>query len=92
MNRRTVVPPVATLRRMAAAGLIELHADTGKKVVHWSGSMVTAYYVESARAEPFEFEGRQYRLKYFDGCFCPFVVDVGLAEDAGLNLDGTLIA
>lgn len=93
MQKRTVVPSVATLRAMAKACLIELHRDTGRKVGHWTGQLVTARYIEKALVpEPFEFRGRRYRLKYFDGCSCPFVVDIDFAKEIGLDLNGVLIA
>ena len=80
---------------MAKNGLILLHKDTGKKVRHWSGQMVTAYYVDDVCEgvkKPFEFRGRKYTLKYFSGCFNPFVVDIDFAKEIGVNLDATLIA
>jgi hypothetical protein len=67
---RTVVPDVRTLKAMAKAGLIKLHADTGKKVRHWTGRMVTAFYVDGiGSGEPFVYKGRHYRRKYFDEPF-----------------------
>lgn len=94
-NHDTVVPPVKVLRKMAKAGLIKPHADTGKKVGHWTGTEVTAYYIDDVCEgvkQPFEFEGRHYRLKYFDGCFNPFVVCLEIAEKNGINLAANLIA
>lgn len=95
MTERTVVPGVETLKAMARAGLIKLHADTGKKVRHWSGQITTAYYIDDVCAgvcRPFKFLGREYTLKYFDGCFCPFVVDIDFAKEIGVDLNKPLIA
>jgi len=59
---------------MAKLGLIELHADTGMLVGHWSGGETRAFYIEKALVRtPFEYEGRKYDVRYFDGCFNPFV-------------------
>jgi len=75
----TLVPPSRTIRALAKAGFVELDASFGKKVRHWTGRLVTVYYVEDAGPKlpnwycGFEYRGRQYRLRYFDGCFKPFV-------------------
>lgn len=90
----TVVPNVNLLKAMAAAGLIRLHADTGKQVGHWTGRTVTAYYIDDVCPgvrQPFEFRDRMYELKYFDGCFMPFVIDIAFAEQLGVR-DKKLIA
>lgn len=94
-NHDTVVPPVKVLRKMAKAGLIKLHADTGKKVGHWTGATTTAYYIDDACegvTQPFFFEGLSYRLKYFDGCFNPFVVCIENARRHNIDLTANLIA
>ena len=91
----TVVPNISTLRAMAKAGLIKLHNDTGQKVGHWTGSTITAFYVDGVCKgvqEPFEFKGRKYKLKYFSGCFNPFVVDIDYAKEIGVDLEKTLLA
>ena len=91
----TVVPNRELLRDMAKAGLIELHSDFKLgKVRHWTGQMTPVYYVGGVCdgvKQPFEFRGRMYELKYFDGCFAPFVIDIELAEDLGVRY-ATLIA
>lgn len=92
---RTVVPGVKLLQAMANAGLIKLHDDTGCEVGHWTGQTVTAFYVDGlteGTPSTFEYKGREYRLKYFDGCFCPFVVDIKAAAEQGIDLDNNLIA
>lgn len=75
---------LSLLQGMAKAGLIVLHGDTGKQVRHWTGRTVKALYVSDVRpgvAQPFEFRGRKYKLRYFDGCFCPFVVPADYTGD-----------
>ena len=80
MSNRTLCGyTIKDLRKMAKLGLIELHADTGKKVSHWTGAETTAFYIEKALVRtPFEYKGRKYDVRYFSGCFDPFVwpVDV----------------
>lgn len=91
----TVVTGIKTLRRMAKAGLVKLHRDTGAKVKHWTGPTVTACYVDDlcdGVPSPFEFEKKHYRLKYFAGCFCPFVVCLENAEKHGIDLNKKLLA
>lgn len=94
-GRRTLVPAIPVLEAMAKSGLIRLHRDTGKQVGHWTGQTVTAYYIDDVCdgvRQPFDHGGRQYRLKYFDGCFAPFVVDTGFARENDIDPDGTMIA
>lgn len=83
-----VVSSMPMLRGMQKAGLIEFNHATGKKVRHWTGQIVKAYYVngpgpkhpEASRGRlyvsvaPFEYRKKMYRLRFLDGCFCPFVV------------------
>lgn len=50
---------------------------------HWSGHVVRNYFVrEGPKLEnwwqPFEYKGSDYRIEYFDGCFHPFVVRIGV--------------
>ena len=74
---------------MIKAGLVIEHDDyKHKKVRHWSGSMVPVYYVAGVAEgvqEQFTYKGRQYELKYFDGCFAPFVIDIQVAEDLAVR-------
>jgi len=59
----TYVTDPATLRALAAAGLIIYPVHPG------------ASYVDSARhGTTFEHAGERYRLRYIDGCFYPYVV------------------
>lgn len=64
---------IPELRAMAKRGLITLSPDTGLKVQHWTGQEVTACYI-SAGPYNFEYKGKKYGVRYFDGCFNPFVV------------------
>ena len=86
---RTVVANRRLVTGMIKAGLVIEHDDYKlKKVRHWSGSMVPVYYVSGVAEgvrEPFEFRGRQYELKFFAGCFAPFIIDVQAAEDLAVR-------
>ena len=69
-----------TLKGMAKAGFI-LWED-GYTTRHWTGVEVPVIFVrEGPRLEnwydEFEYRGKRYRLRYFDGCFHPFVCEVG---------------
>lgn len=95
MSQHSVVAKLAVLRAMARAGLIKLHPHTGRKVRHWSGQTVTAHYVDDTCpgvGRRFEFQGRQYQLKYLEGCFFPFIFDVSAAAENGLDLTANLMA
>jgi hypothetical protein len=51
---------------------------------HWTGRRVRNYFVrEGEKLEHwysiFEYRGIEYRLRYFDGCFKPFVTRVDCA-------------
>ena len=68
-----ILTDMRLLKGMAKQGLIILAGDTGKTVKHWSGQKVKAYYIASGPYR-FEYKGKEYAVKYFDGCFSPFVV------------------
>lgn len=85
MSRNCVVTTLKTLMGMAAAGHITLHEDTGKDVRHWTGAIVRAWYIENGERE-FVYRGKKYITKYLDGCFNPFVINVSIAEELGIDL------
>lgn len=68
-----IVNWVPTLKAMAKLGHITLHDDTGHKVKHWTGQIITCHYIQDGKRE-FEYKGKTYGTRYFDGCFSPFVV------------------
>ena len=75
-----IVRSIATLKAMAKKGLIKLHNQTGTKIKGlYGGKSFTCTYIDD-RGEgvpfTFEFKGAHYQVKYFDGCFCPYVVQV----------------
>ena len=78
MQKGDVVKDMRTLRAMERQGLIIFDRNTGKTVRHWTGLLVKAVYVDSygpnANGRPFIYNGIEYGLKYFDGCFSPFVI------------------
>jgi len=69
-----IVKDLSALKAMAKQGLIELHAQTGSKIKGlYGGDSFTCYYVWDGKYN-FEYKGAKYGIKYFDGCFCPYVV------------------
>lgn len=69
-----------TLRAMERAGHIELHQDTGtKKEGIYFTQKRTIYYVNDGR-HTFTYKGKQYHTKYFDGCFCPYIIEATVAR------------
>ena len=71
METRTLVSNMSILKSMAKQKLIELHAQTGKKV-YWAGEYFKTYYVFDGKSQ-FEYKGNTYVTEYRDGCFYPFV-------------------
>lgn len=73
-----IVNNINTLRGMARRGFISLHPMTWKVERHWTGMMVRNVFVQEVPGRqwnaPFEYKGKKYRLRYFEGCFHPFVV------------------
>jgi len=85
MQKGDVVIDMRVLKAMERRGLVILDCSTGKIVNHWSGLPIKAKYVHDygSNAEggrPFIYNGIKYELKYFDGCFNPFVVKTGAKE------------
>ena len=75
-----IIGDMRILKGMRDAGLIVFDKATGEMVGHWTGATVKAVYVDDVAPgieQPFTYKGKQYRLKYFDGCFCPFVCREG---------------
>ena len=68
-----IVNSMILLKAMANYHHIVLDDDTGKTVKHWTGHKTKAYYVASGERE-FKYKGKTYGVRYFDGCFKPFVV------------------
>lgn len=70
-----IVHDLRVIKAMAKKGLVELSQDTGEKVRHWTGRTVKAVYISSGPYE-FEYKSKRYGVRFFDGCFNPFVVDL----------------
>ena len=71
-----VIQNLNTLKAMARAGHINLHNQTGSKIQGlYSTKTFTCYYVDEGKGK-FEYKGKTYGVKYFDGCFCPYVVQI----------------
>jgi hypothetical protein len=66
-----------TLAGMAKAGLIKWEDGSDK---HWTGRKVNRVWVEEGSelkrwSDPFTYKGKNYRLRYVDGCSKPFVFE-----------------
>lgn len=64
-----------TLRAMAKHGFIEWAPRLER---HWTGATVRRLHVQPGPKladwySPFVYRGAEYRLRYVDGCFHPFV-------------------
>ena len=69
----SVVRDIRTLRKLSKMGMLTLHEQTGLLVRGFWGGYVRAWYIETAMT--FSVEGAGiFREKYFDGCFCPFLI------------------
>jgi hypothetical protein len=54
---------------------------------HWTGARVRNYFVAEGPKldhwfDRFTYNGREYKIEYFDGCFHPFVVECGKPKPA----------
>ena len=77
------VTDMRTLKGMEKKGLILLHRDTGKEVGGMFGGTHKAKYIDDIAQgvkQPFEYHKKLYRTKYIDGCFCPYVFELGKGE------------
>ena len=69
-----IVKNLNTLKAMAKRGLVEFCDQTGFKIRGlYSRDTFTCYYVWEGK-DRFEYKGQSYGIKYFDGCFYPYVV------------------
>lgn len=70
-----VVQNINLLRKMRDAGHIRFHAHTGTLISGlYSDDRFMCYYVDDSKYSTWEIGGKKYQLKYFSGCFCPYVV------------------
>ena len=77
--RSGIVCDYRLLNGMERAGFIETRPGYDR---HWTGTRVRNYFVHAGPKlpewyTPFEYKGVTYRLRYFDGCFHPFVTVLG---------------
>lgn len=77
-----IVSDHRTLRGMDIKGFINRNGHGGSTERHWSGAQVKVITASAGPklkydSEIFTYKGRQYQLRYFDGCFHQFVTRVG---------------
>ena len=59
-----------TLRAMSKAGNFEYPITTGQP-----------YVDNKSKSSWFNYKGNEYRIRYYDGCFYPFVVKIGPVKE-----------
>lgn len=74
-----IVRDYRTLRGMERQGFIVCRDGYER---HWTGRTVRNYFVSVGPKlrnwwDVFTYRGKRYQIKYFDGCFHPFVTRVG---------------
>lgn len=74
---KAIVTDHRILAGMERAGFIVRDGKPGDTVRHWTGKRVKVITVKEVKKIQFQYKGNTYRIKYFDGCFSPFVVRVG---------------
>lgn len=67
---------INTLRAMERRGFIKLHNQTGSKITGlYSKNTFTCYYIDEGLSF-FDYNGKKYGVRFFSGCFCPYVVEL----------------
>lgn len=79
---QSIIRDHRVLGGMERAGFIIRNGGPKSRERHWSGASVPVITVEPGpklrySGDVFTYKGTQYRLKYFDGCFKPFVTRYG---------------
>lgn len=74
-----IIKDYRILRALERRGFIVCKDGVG---THWTGQKVRNYFVEAGPnlknwSDRFEYNGKRYKIEYFDGCFKPFVVEDG---------------
>ena len=68
-----VVNNISLIKKYAKLGYVTLHPQTGTKITGLcSNEKFTCYYIDSAKS--FSDDRFDYKQKYFDGCFCPYLI------------------
>ena len=80
-----IVADHKTLAAMERKGFIVRNGKGRDRERHWTGEMVPVITVAPGPKleqwyTPFEFNGVMYRIKYFSGCFKPFVVRLNVPQ------------
>lgn len=75
----SIVRDIRTLRKLSKMGVLTLHEQTGLLVRSFWGGYIRAWYINAATVFSVENVG-VFREKYFDGCFCPFLVRAEIDE------------
>lgn len=70
-----IVEDKLLLKKLKKLGIIKFDSQTLTKITGlYSSKKFTCFYIDDAPIK-FEFEGRIFGRKYFDGCFKPYLVE-----------------
>ena len=71
-----IVKNINTLKAMKKRGFVKFCDQTGEKITGlYDNRKFTCYYIYEAKLS-FEYKGKKYGQKYFDGCFYPFIIEL----------------
>lgn len=75
MEKYEVVKNINLLKTFQKKGFITFHLQTGTKITGlYSSEEFICCYVDDGKYK-FEHRNKKYGIKYFNGCFCPYVVE-----------------
>ena len=82
MAASAIVADFRTLNALARAGYVELNGRPGQTERHWTGGRAKVITVKPGPrleyfSDRFTHRGTEYQIRYFDGCFHPFVTRTG---------------
>ena len=81
-----IVNNLNTLKAMEKKGFIKFCDQTGEKITTlYSNKTMVCYYIDEGDSS-FTYKGKKYGVKYLDGCFYPFVVELPSNENIFIGL------
>ena len=74
-DKYNVVKNLSLLKDMQKQGFVKFHTQTGTMITGlYSDEKFQCFYVDEV--DPiFIYNNKVYGQKYFDGCFCPYVIE-----------------
>lgn len=82
---KTLITDHRVLAGMERAGFIIRDGKPGDTTRHWTGARAKVVTVDAGPklkhwGEVFDYKGKPYQIRYFDGCMSPFVCYVGIGR------------